>query len=119
MPYPIHPAVRQSLELGGALYSIAEAGLKAGRKAIQPRRSASYAARRPGPDSTFWNALTELLRAELHPIGSKVRLARYLGIPKQRLNDFLTGRTRLPDAELALRMLHWLAEKRSGRDLSL
>jgi hypothetical protein len=48
-----------------------------------------------------------------------VRLARFLGMPKQRLNDFLTGRTRLPDAELTLRMLNWLAQKRAGRDLSL
>jgi transcriptional regulator with XRE-family HTH domain len=51
--------------------------------------------------------------------GTKVRLARYLGIPRQRLQDFLKGRSRLPDAELLLRMLHWLAEKRVGRDLSL
>ena len=46
-------------------------------------------------------------------------IARYLGVPKQRLHDFLKGRTRLPDAELTLRLLNWLAHKRAGRDLSL
>jgi hypothetical protein len=40
-------------------------------------------------------------------------------VPKQRLNDFVTGRSRLPDAELLLRMLHWLAERASGRDPAL
>ncbi|WP_334319424.1 hypothetical protein OH491_12235 [Termitidicoccus mucosus] len=51
--------------------------------------------------------------------GAKARLARYLGIPRQRLQDFLHSRSRLPDAEITLRLLHWLSEKRSGRDLSL
>ena len=60
-----------------------------------------------------------LVRAELAPHGAKARLARYLGIPRQRLNDFLTGRSRLPDAELTLRLLHWLAENRAGRDPAL
>ena len=37
----------------------------------------------------------------------------------ERLQDFLKGRSRLPDAELTLRMLHWLAAKRGGKDLSM
>lgn len=89
------------------------------RKRTRPRRHASYSTVRPGPATPFWNLLAQELRAELRPLGSKVRLARYLGIPKQRLNDFLTGNSRMPDAELTLRMFHWLAEKRAGRDLSL
>ena len=67
----------------------------------------------------MWNACVPLLRAELQSYGAKARLARYLGIPRQRLNDFLTGRSRLPDAELTLRMLHWLAETRAGQDPAL
>jgi hypothetical protein len=67
----------------------------------------------------MWNLCAALLREELRVVGSKVRLARYLGVPKQRLNDFLTGHSRLPDAELTLQMLNWLAQKRGGRDLSL
>jgi hypothetical protein len=67
----------------------------------------------------MWNLFVELLRSELKVYGSKVRLARYLGIPKQRLNDFLQGRQRLPDAELTLQMLAWLASRRAGRDRSL
>jgi hypothetical protein len=46
-------------------------------------------------------------------------LARYLGIPKQRLTDFLKGGRRMPDAETMLQMMEWLAQKRTGLDLSL
>ena len=67
----------------------------------------------------MWNVCAKLLRDRLRPYGSKARLARYLGVPKQRLNDFLTGCSRLPDAELTLRMLHWLGESAKGRDASL
>jgi hypothetical protein len=67
----------------------------------------------------MWNVCITMLRKELKPYGSKVRLVRYLGVPRQRMNDFLTGRSRLPDAEFTLRMLHWLSEPRAGRDLSL
>jgi hypothetical protein len=67
----------------------------------------------------MWNVCVALFHTELQAYGAKARLARYLGIPRQRLNDFLTGQKRLPDAELTLRMLHWLAEIRAGRDPSL
>jgi hypothetical protein len=67
----------------------------------------------------MWNACVGLLRSELKPFGSKVRLARFLGIPKQRLNDYLKLRSRMPDAETILQMLNWLAQKRAGVDLSL
>ncbi len=89
------------------------------KRALRPGRRGAYATRRPGGDSPMWNVCAALLRAELAPYGAKVRLARYLGVPRQRLDDFLIGRRRLPDAELTLLMLHWLAEKRAGRDVSL
>jgi hypothetical protein len=89
------------------------------RKLMRRRRKGSYKTRRPGADSLMWNGLASALRTELQPYGSKVRLARYLGLPKQRLTDYLTGRRRMPDAEITLRILHWLVTKRAGRDLSL
>jgi hypothetical protein len=67
----------------------------------------------------MWNVCATMLRRALRPYGAKARLARYLGIPRQRLNDYLTGRSRLPDAELTLRLLHWLTARLAGRDLSL
>ncbi|MBI5424037.1 MAG: hypothetical protein HZA32_08100 [Opitutae bacterium] len=101
------------------MFELGEQLVDEARKHARRRRTASYSTVRPGPATPLWNLLAEHLRRELHPIGAKVRLARYLGVPKQRLHNFLKGGDRMPDAELTLRLLHWLAEKRGGRDLSL
>jgi len=115
----IHPRLDLWLDLGEALAVAAGTGARRIRLALRPKRKGSYTTRRPGYDTPLWNVCAKLLKAELRIRGSKVRLARYLGIPRQRLQDFLNRRSRLPDAELLLRMLHWLSEKRAGRDLSL
>jgi len=115
----IHPRLLLWMELSELLADAAEAGAKKLKKQLTPRRSGSYKTRRPGDDTLMWNACAALLRDELKPYGSKVRMARYLGIPKQRLSDFLKGGRRMPDAEATLQMLNWLAHKRAGRDLSL
>lgn len=115
----VHPRMRLWLELGEALTIATETGAKRIHLAMRPKRKGSYRTRRPGYDTPLWNVCATLLKAQLLPRGTKVRLARYLGIPRQRLQDFLRGRSRLPDAEVLLRMLHWLTEKQAGRDLSL
>lgn len=107
------------MELSELLFMAGEEGLKALKKSLKPRRKGSYKTLRPGPYTPMWNQCRIHLRAELRPRGAKVRLARYLGIPKQRLSDFLASNRRMPDAELTLQMLHWLAAKRAGRDLSI
>lgn len=116
---PIHPRIRLWLELGEGLTSAAETGAKRIHLAMRPKRKGAYRTRRPGYDTPLWNVCATLIKAQLLQRGAKTRLARYLGIPRQRLQDYLQGRSRLPDAELLLRMLHWLAEKQAGRDLSL
>lgn len=105
--------------LGSLLAKAAETGFVRAHKAFKPHRLKSYAVRRPGADSPMWNVFAAELRGHLQPRGAKARLARYLGIPKQRLHDFLRTKTRLPDAELTLRMIHWLIESRAGRDPSI
>lgn len=95
-----------------------ESGRKAHQKLRRKKRGA-YRTLRPGNETPVWNACAALLREELRPRGAKVRLARYLGIPKQRVTDFVTNGSRMPDAEILLKMLAWLARKRSGEDLSL
>jgi hypothetical protein len=116
---PVHPRLRTWLEFSELLLEAGEIGLKALQKGLRRRRKGSYTTLRPGADTPMWNLCCLALRAELKPHGAKVRLARYLGIPKQRLSDFLTGRRRMPDAELALQLLYWLSEKRAGRDPSM
>ena len=116
---PTPPVLNLWLELSEAFAVAAYTGACRVHSALRPRRPAAYRTRRPGADSPMWNVCATMLRQALKPYGAKARLARYLGLPRQRLNDFLTGRSRLPDAELTLRMLHWLTELRAGRDGSL
>lgn len=59
----------------------------------------------------MWNACADLLATELKPYGAKVLLARELGIPKQRITDYVTNRSRMPDAETMLQILEWLARR--------
>jgi hypothetical protein len=115
----VHPRLGFWIGLSEALFVAGEELAEQTRHQLRPRRWASYATVRPGVGTPFWNVLAGSLRTELAAYGSKVRLARYLGVPRQRLHDFLTGRSRMPDAELTLRMLHWLAAKRAGRDLAM
>jgi len=119
MVIPTHPRMDAWLELSGALLAAAEEATRLLAKQLRRRRSQSFATRRPGPDTPMWNALATMLRAELRALGSQARLARHLGIPKQRLRDFLKARNRMPDAELTLYLLHWLTQKHAGHDLSL
>lgn len=113
------PRLQIWVEIGNGLFTLGEHLVDAAREKMRRRRWQSYHTVRPGEATPFWNLLSAQLRTELRVRGSKVRLARYLGVPKQRLNDFITGRSRMPDAEITLRLLHWLAEKRAGRDVSL
>jgi hypothetical protein len=116
---PVHPQLKLWLDIGGLLADAAEAGARRVQSAVRRPRSTVGRARHPGPDTPMWNACVAELRPALQMRGAKARLARYLGVPKQRVTDYLRGRRRLPDAEIALRMLHWLAEQRAGRDPSL
>jgi len=107
------------MDLGLMLAEVATSGAQKMQQRLKPRRRGSYRTRRPGEDTPMWNACVVLLQEELRPYGSKVRLARYLGIPKQRITDFLKNGSRMPEAETLLQILNWLAQKRSGTDLSL
>lgn len=65
----------------------------------------------------MWNVLSAELDKALKTPGARARLARYLGVPRQRITDFTKGR-RLPDGETTLRLLHWLAATQAGQDPS-
>jgi hypothetical protein len=116
---PVHPQLEIWMKLSEALATAAATGAERTYQALHRRRGPAGHARRPGVDTPMWIVCAVMLRNDLRKYGDKAALARYLGIPRQRLSDFLTGRRRLPDAEIVLRMLHWLAERRAGRDPSV
>lgn len=115
----VHPRLRLWLDFGAVLLEAGERLVDEARSKTRSRRWQSYHTVRPGAATPLWNLLAEAVDAELTAYGAKARLARYLGIPRQRLQDFLRGASRMPDAEQTLRLLHWLIEKRAGRDISL
>jgi hypothetical protein len=116
---PIHPRLKPLIALADVLAAAAEAGATRVQKKLSARRTRPGYVRQPGADTPMWNALGARLRDHTRSYGSQARLARYLGVPRQRLHNFIVGRSRLPDAELTLRLLHWLTEADSGRDPSL
>ena len=83
------------------------------------RRPAHVPCRQPGKTTPMWNELVANLRVELAPRGTQARLARFLGLPRQRIHEFLKSHSRMPDAETTLRLFYWLSERRAGRDPSL
>jgi hypothetical protein len=69
---------------------------------------------RPGPQTPLWNAFVNSARPLLKKRGEKIKLARLIGVPRQRIHDYLVGRGRMPDAERMLLLLDWLAARRRG-----
>jgi hypothetical protein len=73
---------------------------------------------RPGSGTPIWNELARQTQPYLKKRGEKVKLARILGVPRQRVNDYLHASTACPDAERALLLLCWLSCRQQGRELT-
>src|SRR5262245_8297681 len=91
------------------------ASLQAAARTHRPRRGETL---KPGTATPLWNELATAVRVQLTRRGEKVRLARILGLPRQRLQDILRARRQLPDAERTLLLLVWLQARSEGRDLA-
>jgi hypothetical protein len=102
------------------LFEAAAASLRAGarrRERARPRPRIGQTLR-PGPATPLWNELLKQALPHLRKRGEKVKLARILGVPRQRVNDYLRARTACPDAERALLLLCWVARRQQGRELT-
>ena len=114
VPFP------RELELPAALADLIVAAAVAmarySRQAYQirhrPRRGATL---RPGRETPLWNELRAQLRPYLVKYGDQANLGRLLGLPRQRINAFVTGGREMPDAERTLQLLAWLLAVRNGR----
>ena len=91
----------------------AVAAAKAARwNLVRSRQQRRGKALRPGANTPMWNILVGALNEECKKYGAKAKLARHIGLPRQRVHEFLRGKSAMPDAERALVLLHWLAEQR-------
>jgi hypothetical protein len=113
-----HPRLETVLEVGGLLADAAAAAARAAKRASVRVRGPRGEALHPGSDTPLWNELSLALRNQKWTYGEKAKLARVLGVPRQRITDFIIGRNRLPDAERTLLLLHWLAARGKGIHLS-
>lgn len=77
---------------------------------VAPRRRSDRggATLRPGRETPLWNELRRELRPYLRRYGYQANLGRLLGLPRQRINAFVTGGGQMPDAERTLQLLAWL-----------
>lgn len=113
-------------QLGDLALALYEAAEEAARAALAERRRArtddAAAPRgrtlRPGADTPLWNELAAAVRPHLATRGAKAKLARILGIPRQRVHDYLQAGSAAPNAERTLLLLCWVAARRAGRELA-
>jgi hypothetical protein len=102
--------------LADTLIAAAEVTAKVARKKYrEARRRHGYEAIRSGPDTPLWNELASACAQNLTRYGEKAKLARLLGVSRQRLHVLLVARTSCADAERTLQLLTWLQARRHGR----
>jgi transcriptional regulator with XRE-family HTH domain len=85
-------------------------------KRLTARRRKSAATLRPGAATPLWNALASELASELRAYGHKARLARVMGVSRQTVHAWCTGRSRMPDAERTLQLMAWLLARRKKQE---
>jgi hypothetical protein len=112
-------------ELAKGLFETAEAAARAtalavkkSRRLLGPRRKPGLTLR-PGGDTPLWNELVRQTLPLLGKRGSKARLARFLRLPRQRMQDCLKARQNSLDAERTLLLLCWVSARQQGRDLNV
>lgn len=102
------------------LEGLTEAARESARRLAQNYHEATRrrvgATLRPGRNTPLWNALATEVRPLLRRRGEQAILGRLLGLPRQRVHEFIVGRGRMPDAERTLLLMEWLAvRKRSPK----
>lgn len=112
--------LRETLRMAEALAIVAQALMVAAQKQIaKSTRSRRGQTLRPGAHTPMWNALASAVYPQVRGrYGAQSKLARILGVPPQRVHDYLVARTATPDAERTLQLLVWLAQRESGSDPS-
>jgi len=100
---------------GAARTAQAAAKVAGGRHERRPARGLTL---RPGRATPLWNELVAAAKPWLQRRGSKARLARILGLPRQRLQDCLKTGSASLDAERTLLLLCWVAACHQGRELT-
>jgi hypothetical protein len=109
--------LNQLLSATDILVTGAQGAARAARqKYREATRECRGSALHPGLDTPLWSELARTAEMLLKRRGEKAKLARYLGVPRQRVHLLLVAKTACPDAERALQLLAWVNARRAGRD---
>lgn len=115
---PLHPKLELlSILTEGLIAATVETARLAAQAAPAAKRPKVGQTLRPGAGTPLWNTVAAAARAELKRHGDQAKLARILGVPRQRLHEMLKSRHHLPDAERTLLLLTWLQARRAGQDV--
>ena len=116
---PLPARLRQLMSLIDLLVLAAEESARAARKVYKERtRQRRGVTLRPGVQTPLWNELARAAREQLTRYGDRARLARILGVPRQRVDQYLRAKSACPDAERTLLLLAWVQTRRNGRDFA-
>ena len=116
-----HPRLQIPAGIGLALFDAAQAAARAAARkgrGLRRRQANRNTTLKPGNDTPLWNELVQLALPYLRERGSKTRLARLLGLERQRLQVCLKTRAACLDGERTLLFLCWLAAQQQGRELA-
>lgn len=119
MPRTLYGAMHHIETIATPLVAVTELATDGMRKLRRSRRRpARGLILQPGSGTPHWNALAQAAAKLLRRRGDKVRLARVLGISRQRLHLLLKAKTACPDAERTLLLQEWVDARRRGQDLA-
>ena len=107
--------LNQIVPLADGLVAAARATTAARKIHQKARHARKGATLRPGPDTPLWNELVAAVEKSLKGRGEKAKLARLLGLHRQRLHVLLVTKTACPDAERTLQLLAWLHARREAQ----
>lgn len=111
------PRLSQLAPLTDPLIAAAEVTAAAARRKYRAiRRRKAGRPPRAGADTPLWNELARACAAQLTRYGEKAKLARLLGISRQRLHVLLVSRSACTDSERTLMLLAWLNARAHGKD---
>jgi len=117
MANSLHPKLRLlDQAMDSLLLAARETGLQT-VKLTRDRSRKAYRTLRPGPDTPLWNELRQRVANQLGKRGEQIRLARLLGVSRQRLHRMIKARASSPDAERTLLLLAWVIAREQGQDL--
>jgi hypothetical protein len=117
MTTSIHPRLRLlDLAIDSLIDAARETGLQTA-KLVRDHQKKSFRTLQPGQDTPLWNELRRRVASQLVKRGEQSILARFLGIPRQRVHLMIKAGAASPDAERTLLLLAWVIAREQGRDL--